>query len=798
MQRKTIVVSGVFAFAMVAVLATLFVLDGSHASAADGCGDLDGSGAVEAIDIILVSDYWQDPSPPAQADMNKDGVVDLANDILRVIIPFGETTSCQSAPLPKTELAGGALAVDAVGESTSVTDPIQLIRSEEGGVPFTVSVHVSSNPGTLHGAGVRLHWDEALLDLVDNGTSLWRERADGFGFLDSNNGDDGIGNEAWVEAGGTTFFPAQASWSGTGPVVQFSFVCHKAGTANLTLSDAGSHSALFGRPGIEYTPALANAQINCLSDGPTPTLTPTPEPPTNTPTLTPCPQPCLALTPTPTFFQKVAVTSGNIHSCALNDHGGVMCWNDNSGSLPAAVPGLETGVVAIASGTYHNCALTKAGGVLCWGSDSVGQVGNGGVCDAHNCPTPVGVIGLSSGVVAIAAGGHSSCAITTSGGLKCWGHNRWGQLGDGTTTSRTTPVDVVGLSSNVASVGLGAGITCAVTTSGGAKCWGDNDVGQVGDGTTTERHTPTNVTGLSSGVAAVSAGIDHACALAVAGGLKCWGGNAYGQLGTGTTSSSSTPADVVGLSSGVAAIDAAQIGLHTCAITTAGALKCWGYNNWGQVGDGTTTNRTTPVNVIGLDAGVVAVAGGGWHTCALQWGGAKCWGQNKYGQLGNGTLTSSTTPVDVDKGFPVTPTPTPCGGPCPTATATSTPTNTPTPTHTPTPLPDTDGDGCSDQHENGPDPALGGMRDWQNPNDFYDVYGPGQSPGPDGVIDLPNDVLGVIQHFSPDGAGSYDVVFDRGPSTGPDPWNMTAPDSVIDLPNDILGVIMQFNHNCTK
>ena len=108
---------------------------------------------------------------------------------------------------------------------------------------------------------------------------------------------------------------------------------------------------------------------------------------------------------------------------------------------------------------------------------------------------------------------------------------------------------------------------------------------------------------------------------------------------------------------------------------------------------------------------------------------------------------------------------------------------------------DTDGDGCSDQRENGPDETLGGLRDYTNPYDFYDVLGSGGGP-PDQVIDLPNDILGVIEHFSPQGAPPYDVAFDRGPSAGPNPWNMTAPDGVIDLPNDILGVILQFNHDC--
>ena len=126
-------------------------------------------------------------------------------------------------------------------------------------------------------------------------------------------------------------------------------------------------------------------------------------------------------------------------------------------------------------------------------------------------------------------------------------------------------------------------------------------------------------------------------------------------------------------------------------------------------------------------------------------------------------------------------------GGTPIATATMTPTPDPT---------DTDGDGCSDQRENGPDETLGGRRNYLNPNDYYDVYGAGQSLVHDGVIDLPNDILGVIQHFSPSGAPPYDVRFDRGPQTGANVWNMGPPDGVIDLPNDILGVIQQFGHNC--
>ncbi len=171
------------------------------------------------------------------------------------------------------------------------------------------------------------------------------------------------------------------------------------------------------------------------------------------------------------------------------------------------------------------------------------------------------------------------------------------------------------------------------------------------------------------------------------------------------------------------------------------------------------------------------------------------------------TSTATSTPTNTATAAPTaTPTPTNTNTPTntatytPTTTPTSTPTMTSTPTATPTPNPDADGDGCLDQQENGLDETLGGLRDDQNPWDFYDVAGapaPIGDGNPDGIIDLPNDILGVIMHFSPQGQPPYDAQFDRGPSTGPHPWNMTAPDGVIDLPNDILGVIKQYNHRCT-
>ncbi len=247
----------------------------------------------------------------------------------------------------------------------------------------------------------------------------------------------------------------------------------------------------------------------------------------------------------------------------------------------------------------------------------------------------------------IAAGGKHTCALTTAGGVQCWGANGAGQLGDGTWEDRPTPVDVVGLEGGVVAIATGLWHTCALTTAGGVQCWGRNDSGQLGDGTTTHRNLPVDVVGLGGGVVAIAAGGYHTCALTASGGVQCWGFNYYGQLGDGTEVGRPTPVDVVGLGGGAVAIAAG--GKHTCALTTAGGVQCWGDNGAGQLGDGTTTHRNIPVDVVGLGGGAVAIAAGEEHTCALTaTGGIQCWGHNEHGQLGDGTRWNyRTTPVDV-------------------------------------------------------------------------------------------------------------------------------------------------------
>ncbi|MBS0556173.1 MAG: RCC1 repeat-containing protein [Proteobacteria bacterium] len=349
-----------------------------------------------------------------------------------------------------------------------------------------------------------------------------------------------------------------------------------------------------------------------------------------------------------------AIAAGYSHTCTLSAAGAVKCWGNNvygqlgDGSVtdrvtPVAVSGLSSGVAAIAAGGHHTCVLTTAGAVKCWGGNDFGQLGDGSATDRT---TPVVVSGLGSGVAAITAGSNHTCALTTAGAVKCWGFNLLGEIGDGSTTNRSTPVAVSGLSSGVAAIAAGREHTCALTTAGAVKCWGDNYAFQLGDGSTTNRTTPVAVSGLNSDVAAITAGAGHTCALTTAGALKCWGSNVSGQLGDGSTTSRSTPVAVSGLSSGVAAISAGYS--HTCALSAAGALKCWGWNSNGQLGDGSTTNRTTPVAVSGLNSGMSAIAAGSAHNCALTTAGVlTCWGLNSSGQLGDGSTTDRSTPVAV-------------------------------------------------------------------------------------------------------------------------------------------------------
>jgi len=323
------------------------------------------------------------------------------------------------------------------------------------------------------------------------------------------------------------------------------------------------------------------------------------------------------------------------------------------GPAPAKANAIQAAVIVDAGGdeyeyASHTCVL-KNSAVECVGSGLAGQLGNG---FSVSSATPVKVVGLSSGVTAIELGQYHSCAIV-SDQVKCWGANNVGQLGDGTTTRSSVPVAVVGLT-GVTSLQVGSNHACATWTSAqksGVKCWGNNDFGQLGNGVDYDNpdysdfsSTPVPVIDLSDG-SGLALGMQHSCAL-IANAVKCWGDNANGYLGNGSTTNSFVPVHVLGLGD-VTAIAAGA--WNTCALNSLGGVKCWGWGKEGAVGDGSNAlNNPIPVQVTGLASGVTAIDAGQYHSCAvLSSGLVKCWGSNHMGQLGDGTTQDQSEPVQV-------------------------------------------------------------------------------------------------------------------------------------------------------
>ena len=424
-------------------------------------------------------------------------------------------------------------------------------------------------------------------------------------------------------------------------------------------------------------------------------------PPTRTPTPTATLTPTRTSTPPPTITQVAnatgfaSITANDLSTCGLTSAGAAYCWGSNAyGHLgdgtstnrntPVAVSGGLT-FAFLAPGAWHACGLTAEGKAYCWGLNQMGQLGDGSTTDRH---VPVLVSG-GHVFARLESGRHHTCGLTVAGTAYCWGYNGYGQLGDGTGNpdNRSSPNLVSG---GIAFADLAAGWmhTCGITAAGVASCWGRADDGQLGDGTlsTIWRDTPVTVGGgRIFDSSSLVAGNYHTCAVTGGGAAYCWGNNESGQLGDGTTTARSAPVLVNG---GFAFARLEAGGWYNCGLTASRSAYCWGANDVGQLGDGTATQRTEPRLVSGGHS-FTHLAAGDYHTCALTvTQGAYCWGRNDLGQLGDNTAIGRTGPAAVAMpGPPITATRTATRTTTPTHTATRTWTPTTTPTRTATRMP---------------------------------------------------------------------------------------------------------------
>lgn len=418
-------------------------------------------------------------------------------------------------------------------------------------------------------------------------------------------------------------------------------------------------------------------------------------------------------TPVEGFQSWVSVDAGRWFSCGRSDSGTSYCWGNNddgrlgSGTrIWASSPQLVTGgadFTSLALGEDHACGRTQAGETYCWGYRGDGGVGDGAAAYGV-LPSQI----QSPAMRAVSAGSAHGCAIATSGQGYCWGLNRDGQVGDGTLVDRLSPTPIgLGQSLDQIAVSSDGSHSCAVTTTGDGYCWGSNGYGQLGDSTGARRPAPTPIAAGTMTWTTLAAGQNHSCGVAADSLAYCWGENSLGQLGDGSGQDQNWPTPVAG---GHKFVSIAAANRATCALRVDGAMYCWGRNfspvyGWGGVGDGTDVQRNTPVEV-GAGTGFRSISGGGsglfcglatddtawcWvdgyrgkvgdgqgsyqntpfavlggytyqdvvagptHACGITTQGVVlCWGENGWGQLGTGTRVDQFSPQPAAGGLPLT------------------------------------------------------------------------------------------------------------------------------------------------
>lgn len=344
------------------------------------------------------------------------------------------------------------------------------------------------------------------------------------------------------------------------------------------------------------------------------------------------------------------VGTGGAQTCGVRTDGTLWCWGANSRgqlgignttdqSTPTQV-GTATDWVSVTSGDVTTCALTSEHTIWCFGGDDNGVLGDGVMW--RDSDVPVEVVGAHDWA-SVSAGLFDVCAIDTDGALWCWGWNTHGTLGIGAPKGGRARPTRVGTASDWLQVSGGWADTCGIRASHLLYCWGYNGWGGLGTGDQKTRRVPVQVS-TSTHFSQVSVGWDHTCGIGTRGAAYCWGRNLYGAIGDGTTVPYRLTPTQAGTSHDWQSVSASDV--FTCGLRTNHTRWCWGSNAWGSFGDGTTTNQTVPKRAKGADWQALSNSGA---SCGIRSGQSLwCWGENDYGEVGNGTTVDQLLPVRID------------------------------------------------------------------------------------------------------------------------------------------------------
>jgi len=339
--------------------------------------------------------------------------------------------------------------------------------------------------------------------------------------------------------------------------------------------------------------------------------------------------------------------------------GGAWSWGSNSSgrlgdgttatchSSPVSVVGGFTDWCQVSAGNQHSLAIRTNGTAWAWGCNGFGKLGD---LTATDRSSPVSVVGGFSDWCQVSAGSNHSLGVRSNGTAWSWGINNLGQLGDDTATCHSSPVSVVGGFTDWCQVSAGSGFSLGVRCNGTAWAWGCNLRGTLGDATLTDRSSPVSVVGGFTNWCYISAGDNHSLGVRSSGTAWAWGCGFCGRLGNNNTTNRSSPVLVVGGFTDWCQVSAGSG--FSLAVRTNGTAWAWGLNSFGRLGDDTSTDRSSPVSVVGGFTDWCQISGGCAHGLAVRTNGtAWAWGCNNNGQLGDGSVISRSSPVSVVGGF---------------------------------------------------------------------------------------------------------------------------------------------------